>query len=187
MTEVVQHIMVPPHGSWVIYATHFRALTNTLPIHRPCLNGSALPLCIMNAYLLSGQTILVQCRFSDQDQPEMAAHVIVADAHTIHKSMAIYGHQRERGIGGADAGGGDGSETGSVTKRRGIKNRRPVSMPASPRCKGENLRDKGDNNNVVRRLYGGRQEQSLALYICNAFDKSAVKTVRVLTLHLFSF
>ena len=175
MTEVMQHIMVTSHGSWVVYATHFRALTNTLPIHRPCLDGSTFPLRIMNAYLLSGQTILVQCRFSDQDQPEMAAHVIVADAHTIHKSMAIYGHQRERGIGGADAGGGDGSETGSVTKRRGIKNRRPVSMPG-----------KGENNNVVRRLCVGRQEQSLALYICNAFDNSAVKTVRVLTLHLFS-
>ena len=75
----------------------------------------------MNAYLLSGQTILMQCRFSDQDQPEMAAHVIVANAHTIHKSMAIYGHHfiwedcgkrdlagvwKERWRGGVEMGGG---------------------------------------------------------------------------------
>ena len=39
-------------------------------------------------------------------------------------------------VGGVETGGGDGSETGLVTKKKGKKNRRPVSVPASPRTSG---------------------------------------------------
>ena len=45
-----------------------------------------------------------------------------------------FGGSGERELGGVETGGGDGSQTGSVTKTG--KNRRPVSVPASPGLQG---------------------------------------------------
>ena len=53
------------------------------------------------------------------------------------------GVENERGIGGVETG-GDGSETGSVTKNG--KNGRPVSVPASP-----DYRDKEESDNNTAR------------------------------------
>ena len=39
-------------------------------------------------------------------------------------------------MGGVETGGGDGSETGSVTKKKVKKNQQPVSVPASPQTSG---------------------------------------------------
>ena len=36
-----------------------------------------------------------------------------------------------------ETGGGDGSKTGLVMKKKGNKNRQPVSVPASPRTTGK--------------------------------------------------
>ena len=46
------------------------------------------------------------------------------------------GRTRARDGGGVNMVGGDDSETGLVTKKKGNKNRRPVSVPASPGLQG---------------------------------------------------
>ena len=74
------------------------------------------------------------------------------------------GGERDRGIGGVEIGGGEESETGSVTKKTENKNLQPVSGLFSPRtswingrattlCAASNVEIPGKNESWLRKWY----------------------------------